>query len=156
MSKYMTEIKVGDEVVRVSGGWKTSYRLVKVVRLTKTQLVTENGDRFSRETGDGIGTRARLGMDRGNQRYNEAAGQFERRGSYNRMSQKGPDNLMWGLTEMEKAIEKDAQREAKKEAENELRHQRYNIRDRIAKLISEVGLEDLLEIEEAVKELVES
>ena len=156
MSKYMTEIKVGDEVVRVSGGWKTSYRLVKVARLTKTQLVTENGDRFSRETGDGIGTRARLGMERESQRYNEAAGQFERRGSYNRMSQKGPDNLMWGLTEMEKAIEKDAQREAKKEAENELRHQRYNIRDRIAKLISEVGLEDLLEIEEAVKELVES
>lgn len=153
MSKYMTEIKVGDEVVRVSGGWKTSYRLVKVARLTKTQLVTENGDRFSRETGDGIGTRARLGMDRGNQRYNEAAGQFERRGSYNRMSQKGPDNLMWGLTEMEKAIEKDAQREAKKEAETKARRERDVKRTAINSQLYGRSLEQLQAVSDFIASL---
>lgn len=54
---WLSALKAGDEVaIAIGGRWNPrGYRYVKVERTTKTQIILEGGDRFTKSRGGSVG-----------------------------------------------------------------------------------------------------
>lgn len=49
------DVKVGDKIICCRGGWSATDYITEVERLTKTQIIAKNKERFRRDTGRRVG-----------------------------------------------------------------------------------------------------
>jgi len=144
MAKYMSEIQVGDQLVKEATGYALTFPdLVTVVKVTKTQVTVQSvrgfESKYSRTSLIGIGQIDSYRPDRlchvhGKTRYPE--GLVMGRGyDANR------DHLMWGLEEYETEIERLKEKKAKQVRCNTVKAQIRNLPE--MKWLSEEHLTEL-------------